>query len=190
LSEYISTYFEVGGKLPASLIDAFLNVASDDINNMIGPDTREELLELDNEICRFDGTANYGLCNELSKFCREHDLPFITHSEVCIEYNADTTFWLPGMEEPETFYTDANNNPIVPFNDISPLVRFMYAVIIDGKNALPIFINDECSRVKDLVAVGLDKGYPEFLIKLQGAIEEALPQILPELPPLVIDMNA
>lgn len=189
MPEPIGTYFEVGGTLPASLIEEFLTAASDDIDNLIGPFNKADVLALDDEPCRFDGTANNGLCIRLTKFCIKHDLTYVTHSEASGECNADTSFWMPGMDDAETFYTDTNDNPIVPFNDISPLVNFMYAVIIDGKEALPKFINDDCNRIKDLVAVGLNKGYPEFLIQLQAAIEEALPKTLIKVPPLVIDHN-
>jgi hypothetical protein len=188
MPEPIGTYFEVGGTLPASLMEEFLECATDDLDNFQGDGSVEELEAVSGEEpIRFDGNANNGLCNRLSKFCKEHDLTYVTHSEANGECNADTTYWMPGMEYPETFYTDVNNNAIVPFNDISPLVNFMYAVIIDGKEALPKFINDDCNRIKDLVAVGLNKGYPEFLIQLQAAIEEALPKTLIKVPPLVID---
>lgn len=188
MSEPIGTYIEIGGTLPASLIEKFLECVVSDFDNLQSDASIEELEEVSGEEpIQYDGTANYGLCNDLTTFCKEHDLTFVTHSESCGEYNADTTFWMPGMEDPETFYTDTNGEPLVHFKDISPLTEFMYALILDGYKALPNFMNSDSNRIKYLVSVGLNKGYPELLTELSAAVEETLPKKLIKVPPLVID---
>lgn len=187
MSEPIYTTIEIGGKLSASLVDKFLECISNDFDNLTGPSSREELIDESRKgPVEFSGTVNYGLCGETVSFCKENDLSFIDHSEAEGEYNAATSFWISGMETPESFYTDANNNPVITVNEIKPFLDLMYGLlkVVDKHKALPLYVNDK--RVGTLISIGLDKGFDEFMKALQEEINEVLPKSLPTLPPLEI----
>jgi hypothetical protein len=189
MSEPIGTCIEIGGALPASLIEAFLECVENDIDNCIGPYTREMLEEeVDGTTSiRYDGTVDKGICNELIRFCKRHNLTYVTHAEARGEYEADTSYWSPGMEMEESFKTNSDNNPIIDASDIKPVIDLMYAMVIDGKRALPLFTND--GTVAGLVKLGLDN-YPEFLIQLRATIDSHFPKDADSVPPFVIDRNS
>jgi hypothetical protein len=195
MSEPIGICIEIGGTLPVSLIEAFLEEVYTDIDNLNGPDSKEEIIELSNTDCiRYDGTANYGLCNELTKFCQEHNLQWIQHSEASGEYNADTAYWKPGMKEPESFRTDAENNAVLRADEIRPLVYLLRDLIIEGEATLPKYINEKDERVKELVVAGLKAKNgithaSRFVRKLDMLIGDLIPIDPEDVPNIIIDLG-
>lgn len=81
MSEPIGMTIEIGGTLPASLIEEFLEIVCDDLDNITGPLTHEDIKALSkSDVIRYDGTANFGLCQDLTKFCIKHQLSFVQHT--------------------------------------------------------------------------------------------------------------
>lgn len=184
MSDPVGVTVHIGGTLPADHIEAFLECVSNDIDNLQGQYTREELEAISGKsAARFDGTANYGICDEITDFCEKHDMPYTISAEACGGYDSDITFWVPGMEEKESYKTDSVNNVVVRVDAIKPLTDLMSALITQDRKALALFLNDPATH--DLVSVGLNTP-AEFGEALRKSLDEILPGKIPDIPPLVI----
>lgn len=187
MSEIIGMSIEIGGTLPFSLVDEFLKQIKDDMYDISDGYTREEMINQDPEDCVFiSGTANWGLCNNVFRFCKEHNLTYVHHAEALDDIDAEATYWMPGMDEPESFKTDSERNPVIKVSKIKPLLDLMYALIAKDKEALPLFLNDP--ETEDLVKIGL-KNPEQFPIELKKRIDEIIPNDSPKVPPFIFDHN-
>lgn len=183
MSEYIYVSLEIGGTLPASLVPEFLQSIDEDIINKGEEITLNSLKGL-NDSLKINGEANYGLCTHTKEFCMEHGLSFINQAEAKCDYNADATYFVPGMEDVESYNTDQNGNAVVRLDQVKPLFDLMLALAEQDLKALPKFLNNPA--VADLVKDCLDK--PQDIIQhLKQRINEVLPREAPELPALIID---
>lgn len=185
MSDYIYVSLKVGGTLPASLIPEFVACVNGDIAL---PDDNKELTAKDlkglTEPLKFYGQANYGMCTNTKEFCMEHGLSFVGHADSSGEYDADTTYYIPGMDDVESYKTDQNCNTVVRLDQVKPLFDLMLALAEQDLKALPKFLNNPA--VADLVKDCLDK--PQDIIQhLKQRINEVLPREAPELPALIID---
>jgi hypothetical protein len=185
MSELIRMSIEIGGTFPASLADKFLNLVNEDLFDISDGYTKEELLNQDPEDCVFiSGTANYGLCHRVFKFCAEHNLTYVHNAEAMGDIDAEATYWEPGMEEAINFKTDSSKDPIIKVSDIEPLLDLMCALISKDQEALPLFLNDPATG--DLVKIGLES--PEkFSIALKERIDSIIPDKPPKVPPFLLD---
>lgn len=92
------------------------------------------------------------------------------------------------MKEMESIRTDADNNLMVRVSFISPLTDFMHALIKDGIEALPMYLNSKDEHVEKLVKIGCKpKGYPKMLKALRKMLDEILPAAPEDVPVIVID---
>jgi len=183
MPEYIYVSLEVGGKLPVSIVPEFL----DCVNKDIIPDdnklyTLDDLIK--NELFKVYGQAEYGMCTQTKDFCIKHGLYYVCRAGSSGEYDADTTFYVPGMEEESTYKTDQNGEATVRLDQVKPFFDLMIALAEQDIKALPKFLNNRV--VADLVKDCLDS--PADIIKhLKERLSEVLPQEAPDIPPLIID---
>jgi hypothetical protein len=186
MADWIPICFEVGGTIPSSIIDELICCLNDDIDTTTGNGnvTRKDFDDVDPTltVC---GTAKYGLCKKSHDFCIKHQIPFIITAEAYGEYDADTTFFIPGMEDSENYQTDKNEQAIVRAKEVRPMFDLLLALIDQDLKALPKFLNNPA--VADLVKDCLDS--PAEIIKhLKEKLSEILPNEAPDsLPPLIID---
>jgi hypothetical protein len=187
--ECVALDLMIGGVLSASFIDDFLDIVSDTLDNITGPYEREELEEAaaNNSYIIFSGTSDeYGLCEPLVSFCRDHKLSYILHTEGEGDYNAETKCYTP--EESFFFYTNATNDyPIINADEITPLINLLLGLLEEGQEALPKILNDE--RLQDLVSLGL-LDYSKLLPAIRERLTQVLPKSLPKLPAFTIDYNS
>lgn len=186
MSEPISVSLEIGGTIPDSLVDRLIECINDDIDRSEGPLTRVEM-EGRNDSLTVYGMANYGLCESTHSFCIENDIPFIIHADASGEYNADTTFFVPGMEDSENYATDQNETAIVRSSQVRPMFDLLIALIEGDIKALPKFINNPavCNLVKDCL-----ESPDDIVSHLKERINEILPREAPDnVPPLIIDKS-
>ena len=114
----------------------------------------------------------------------EHGLSFINQAEAKCDYNADATYFVPGMEDVESYNTDQNGNAVVRLDQVKPLIELLLELAEHGDKALPKFLNNPA--VADLVKDCLDS--PADIIKnIKERLSEVLPQEAPDIPPLIID---
>lgn len=184
MAEPIGVSFKVGGVLPASLVDEFLECLSKDIDNSDGNLGREHIEDLGGPLEVY-GNADYGLCNLTHDFCIKHDLTFVATAVASGEYNACTTFFSPGMEDSETYDTDSNGNAVIRSSKVRPLIDFMLALVEREDKALPLFLNNPA--IADTAKECLEQ--PD---KISSILREQIKQVVPneapdEVPPLVID---
>jgi hypothetical protein len=189
MSEPMGMHIDIGGELPASLIEEFLKTANDEIGERLdGPDTETELrtiISAPNTI-RWSGISNYGMCNELTAFCREHNLSYVHHSEASGEYDAGIYYWVPGMKGQGYVQSDSSENIMVNAEQVRPLMDLLLALLKNGEKALPLFMNNE--HLGKIVQKGL-KNYKKMLAELPKTINKMLP-VAPILPPLTIKEDA
>jgi hypothetical protein len=182
---------EIGGELPASLIEELLDTIKDEIGELYGFDTEEGLraeISKEPDSIRWNGISNYGMCDDVTAFCREHNLSYIHHSEASGEYDAYTYYWIPGMKEQECVQSDNGGNWMVDADRVRPFADFLMALVRDREKALPLFLNTDQENLKKLVTKGL-KSYKRMLNDLPKTINKLLP-VAPELPPLTIKEDA
>ena len=173
---------EVGGTLHASLVDEFIKLIYEDLDETECI-TKEDLFSSTTSLSLY-GKADYGLCENITKFCREHGLTYIVNVEACNEYNACTTFYVPGMEDSETYNTDSNENAVVRTSALRPLFDFMLAFMDKNDKALPLFLNNPA--VADIVKECLNQPSNTTDI-LREHIKKLLPNEAPkEVPPLIV----
>ena len=199
MSEPIGMNIEIGGELPASLIKDLLEAISEEIGELNeGPDDeaglRQSIIRKDvngqpaPDSVNWMGISNYGMCDDLTSFCRDHNLSYIHHSEASGEYDAYTYYWVPGMKEQEVSKSDNGGNCMVDADRVRPVTDFLVALARDGEKALPLFLNADQEDLKKLVTKGL-KNYKRMLNDLPKTINKLLP-VEPELPPLTIKEDA
>jgi len=191
MGDILGISISIGGVLPTSLIDEFLEAITEEIDNLTGPYEKDMLLKeiADPNISdiTFNGASNNGTCDLLTSFCVCHDLSYIIHIEGEGDYNAETIFYTPEEGE-DSFLTNATDDfPIVSADEIKPLIKLLLALLEEGQEALPKYIN--VLRIKDLVALGLED-YSKLLPAIQERLDEVLPKSLPDLPPLIVNNNA
>jgi hypothetical protein len=187
MSEPIGISIEIGGELPASLLERLLNAAEDQIEDISeGPTSMKDLRAANGKTLRWQGLANYGDVSNLMTFCKKHKLSFIYHCEGKYEYCAEVAFWVPGMEGEQSVSSDQSGNWLAGINDIRPLAELLLGLAKDGYKILPAFLTRP--GLEDLVEKGLK--YPSRLIP---NVEKLIKRLLPEeptIPPFTIKEKA
>jgi hypothetical protein len=172
--ESIGVYIHIGGALHESLINEFVQLAIDEIS-FYDDFNSDFVREADGQSLLLEGTADYGLCKDIHAFCIEHGLSFKHTCEAKDEYNADMTYWHPGMEDPETFMIGSNEESVIRVAQIKPLMKFMSALIADGMEALPKNLDDQDEAIQRLVKIGLDSGKETLLVEINKYFESLYP---------------
>lgn len=183
MSEPIGMSIEIGGTLPANLIDEFFSAIQDDISDIFqGPTSEEDLkTEAGKGSITWMGTANYGLCNDLFAFCENHKLSYLHHSDASGQYDATIAYWLPGMKEAVSLESSQEGSVRVAAEDVRPLFDLLLS-LVENKDSLAKFIGVE--GLEDIVEKGMKK--PSSLLSLlEKRIEKLLP-VPPSIPSFII----
>jgi hypothetical protein len=187
MSEYFGMTIEIGGTLSAGLIPEFLEELTDELSDINGETTEQELRQAikKNSSIKWYAQSNYGECDSLKRFCRAFGLSYIHTSEAKDEYNAQVCYWTPGMPIESSNNASQDGLVTIPITEVRPLVMALLAYAKDPENSLPLLITEKSGLVKNAVEKGLKKNPKEFL----KIIEEELLSLLavePELPPFMI----
>ena len=187
MSEYLGMTIEIGGEFPAGLVSEFLKELTDELSEINGSTTEQELRQeaKGKKAIKWYAQSNYGECDSLKKFCREHGLGYIHTSEAKYEFNAQVCYWVPGMPEESSNEANQDGDVTIPASEVRPLVFALLAYANDPKNALPLLITEKNGIVKKAVEKGLKKNPKEFLKIIEKELNDRL-AIEPKLPPLTI----
>jgi hypothetical protein len=180
---------DIGGELPAHLIDEFLHAFDEGYVDITGPTTEPELRkEAGKKSIKWYAwyaTANYGECDDLKTFCRKHKLGYVHHVDALAECNASLTYWIPGMRSETYIQSNQDSDPVVGVNEIKPMIDFLLEYAKTGKNAIPLFVGTK--GLEDIIEKCSKKPYQTHQI-----IKKKLNQLLPgepKLPPFTIKEN-
>jgi hypothetical protein len=142
MSDYFPGSIEIGGKVPKALaqelVDAVVNAGAAEGDDWGGegwePETPEDLLKSAKEsggtlrLC--NDQARYGEFDELEEFCRLNGIAYSRHSDAKYEYDAENVEFRPGMEGPETFFSNSSSNVQISQDEIK---REVYPLLEKGK---------------------------------------------------------
>lgn len=184
MSEPIGMSLEIGGVLPAALLPDLIGAIEGQITDIVGDSVEEILTSTTNSPARIDGISNYGMCDDAKEFCKEHNLSFIHNSGAKDEYEASTSYWLPGMKCEVEFKTDASFNPVITPGEIKPYLDLLLEYAEKGDEVLPLQLGND-SLDEDFVAAFLKKP-KNFLRLIKRKFDSILPPEEPTLPPLII----
>lgn len=186
MSEYMGMTITIGGTLPASLIKEFLLEINDELSIESGPTTEQELRKETQrkKPIKWDAQSNYGQCDDLKGFCKEHGLSYVHTSAASVEYDGTLQYWIPGMEEEGLFSASQNGNPMVYLDTVRPLVNLLLEYVMKGDDVLPLFVTNKNEGVIEVVEKGL-KNSKDFLPALEKKLQSILPNV-PELPAFII----
>lgn len=186
MAEYMGMTFTFGGELPAGLLKEFTKAISDDLSEINGPSDEEGLRKeaKRKKPIKLYAMSNYGECDDLKAFCKEHGLGYIHTSEASTEYDGYIKYWVPGMKEEVSHFSTQGGDPTLPVETIHPLVVLLLEYAKKGKDILPLFISNKDEGIKEVVEKGL-KDAKKFLPALEEKLQSLLPEV-PELPPFTI----
>jgi hypothetical protein len=177
MGESIGMDIEIGGSLPARLIDSLLDQVQEEIHDISGgPTTKKKLLKWPGATVKWFGTSNYGECNELKCFLESYKIGYIHHCCASDEYNASITYWTPGKKYVDSIASQEGKS-LVAVDAVKPICDLMLAIIKDGPKALPLFIGN--ASVEKIVEEGLRN--PK---KLYNILKKEIDSFLPTIPDL------
>ena len=175
MSEYMGMTIEIGGTIHAQYIPEFLKRINDDLTDINGPSTEEELRKIaGKKSITLYAQSNYGECDNLKAFCREHGLSYIHTCQANDEYDGSYVYWEPGMDDEEGSSATQAGDMTVRVNHVRPLVILLLEYAKKGDRILPLTMNDEHDGIKRAVEKGL-KNPTEFLPTLEEELLKALP---------------
>jgi hypothetical protein len=172
MSEPMGLTIEIGGELPARLINEFLLAFDEECVDITGPTTEPELRkEAGKKSIEWYATANYGECDDLKTFCRKHKLGYVHHVEASNEYNASITYWIPGMRSETYIQSNQDSSPVVNVDEIKPIVSLLLEYAKIGKDAIPLFVGtkdlediiEKCSKRPGRIHQILEKRINQIL---------------------------
>lgn len=181
MSEPMGMSIEVGGELPASLIEELIEWVGSELNDISsGPMSVQEFRAEAGSPIKWYGVTNYGECDDLKAWLERHNLTYEHFSEAKYEYDASLMWWRPGMKK-ET-RTAANQEGGISVDEavIRPVIEILLAVA-KGRRDLPLLIG----KYDDELLEKCIK-YPKRAL---GYVEKELRKVLPEpmiVPPLII----
>lgn len=185
MSEPIYTTFEIGGNISKSLMDELIECLCNDLDNM------GDVLDTDdiesftfNGYFSCNGYADWGSCNETKKFCKKNNLPFRESNEAKDDMEATVTFWVPGMEDDEEVYTDANQRPVIISGTLKPLTNLYFDCVKNNTEGLTK--NSENPVLKPIIDECLSEPQRALdIIELE--IKSKFPPDVPDLPDFIIE---
>ena len=187
MSEPMGITITIGGSLRGSLLQNFFNAIKDDLDDIIGYTSKENIAKETDPTtglvaCNtWNATANWGNCDDLKAFCVKHNLPYNHHCESNGEYNASIEYWLPGMKDPIVVTCDAEGHPVLNAEAIRPYLNMLISLVKGGLEQLPLMIHDEV--IGTVVSKMLKSKKPYDV--LEKEINRILP-VIPHIPDLII----
>jgi hypothetical protein len=177
MSEYMGLTMEIGGTIYAKYIPEFLKRIKDDLSDINGPTTEEELRKLatGGKPITLYAQSNYGECESLKSFCQKHHLNYIHTCQASGECDGSQVYWEPGMDDEEGSTATQNGDMTVRVNHVRPLVMLLIEYAKKGDNILPLHMNDEHGGIRNAVEKGL-KNPKKFLPTLEEELNKALPE--------------
>lgn len=177
MSEFMGMSIQIGGTLPRKYYKEFLQALNDNLS--------ETSHEISKGVFQANGISNYGECDDLKSFCRDHNLSYIHNSDPKYEYDAEISYWTPELKKEKRFLTTANREETVLVDDVKSLIDLLLAYIKIGPKALTLFIDNE--KLKHIIVPALKKKKSDkALIKmLEKKITQLFPTI-PDLPPFIL----
>jgi hypothetical protein len=187
MSNYLGISIEIGGTLPASLLQNFISTIHEDLNDITGHSSEQELLATSklNKTLSYYATAKYGECPHLKTFCRNYGLSYVHLCEGSDESDASSSYWKPGMKSEKCYLTNTNGDSTVRVETIRPLVLLLLEYAKKGPDALPLFISDKNEDVLEIIEKSL-KDIRKFFPLLRKKFDNLLPED-PTLPPFLIN---
>jgi len=185
MSEEMGMYVEIGGELTEKQAVELIEIVTGEISTDDGPDSLDKLrMVAGTGPVRWSGTSNYGMADDTVAFCERNNLSYIHHSDSKYEYNAESSYWLPGMKQAKSHLETNDGETVVQVSVIKPLVELLLSISKGGVNALPLSIGRK----------GLDQKLIEKCIKHPKKALEYIEKIvrkevipgIPSLPPLII----
>ena len=134
---------EIGGELPAGLINEFFAALDSDCYDTTGPITDGELRQASGKPIKFYATSNYGECDDIKAFCIKHKLGYIHYVDATNEYNASLSYWVPGMKNETCLQSNQESDVVVNIYEIKPIINLLLEYAKRGKDAIPLFIGDK-----------------------------------------------
>lgn len=197
MSESLSMVFEIGGTIKKSDIKKFLEALDDDCYEYTGPATESEFLltvktGAKGNTIEWNAMSNYGECDDLKDFCKEHNIAYLHTCEPSTEFDGYVKYWLPGMKEEICHTADHGGDAVADVATVRSVVDLLMAVARRGPKALMEFVGVE--SVKSLVEQCLKKAKPDqndwihvalVLDLIEKRLNELLP-VVPALPPLIV----
>jgi len=182
MSEPMGMSIEIGGELPAGLIEELLGEVESELSDFTGPATVQEFRKEAGGTIKWNGTTNYGECDDLKAWLQNHNLSYEHFAEAKYEYDAALKFWRPGMKKEVCTAANQDGSITVTADRIGPVVEMLLILAKGGKD-LPLLI-------------GKYKYHEELIEKCiknpkraLGYVEKELRRILPEpmiVPPLTL----
>jgi hypothetical protein len=145
MSEPIGITIEIGGDLPANRIEGFLEALRSECYDVVGPSTENELRNKTgrNQTIKINATANFGNCDDLMIFCRKNKLGYIHHCEAKYEYEAEITYWVPGMKKAKSLRADQGGTALINIEYVKPVTDFLFKYLNEGPTVFPLHINED-----------------------------------------------
>ena len=138
MSERMSAWIQIGGKIPRSKVKRLLKAISQAGvslewgDALFTPTTPDDLLTTLKDGCLWlcDDEASWGQFPELEQACRRLRLPYIRCCDGNCTYDAERVDWRPGMKEPLSRRSSIEHSGeiFVPASD----VREVLACLEDG----------------------------------------------------------
>jgi hypothetical protein len=167
---------EVGGNLPGSLIEEFLTTINDEFSNGYVPSESE--MRSCKHTFSFDGHVNYGIPDDTKVFCEIHNLSYRISCEASGEYDADVTFWKPGMKSEIKLAGNQAGNAQVDAQEARLIMEVCLEVMEKGNDALPLFLN-RADWLDDLIEKNAKRK-----VNLVKVLRKRLDCMIPEIPGL------
>ena len=160
MSEPTGVQIEIGGELcergadTDALLEELLQTVQEDLYDIYqGPGTLAEFKAMihKGERIQWDGTSNYGSCDDTIAWCRKHNIGYEHNTDSTGSYDASVDYWIPGMKEPVSLQASVDSGrPVIQISEIRPLCELMLNIIKSGTNmALALYLNND--GVKSLV---------------------------------------
>jgi len=178
MAEYMGMTIEIGGILPAQYIHKFLKAIEDELTDILGPTTEEELRKEAGKTITWHARTNYGMCEQLKALCRVHHLSYVHTCEANDECDGTYTYWEPEMDDEEGSTATQDGDMTVRVNHVRPLVMLLLEYAKKGDDALPLLISNDIEGLSEGVRHAIEKGLrkpKDFLPALEKEILKALP---------------
>jgi len=178
MSEYIGCSLRIGGKITKAQANELLRLIKDEMCDYTGPSTLKEF----KEEAKWDGTANYGQCDDVEGFCETNHISYIRQSDAMYEYDGEIRSFI--NDEVTITKSTQDGNSTVRIDEIKPYCDLLLALLEQGETALPLFLAVKEESFHNFIVAAI-KNPKNLHKKLKKKLDLLLPTI-PVLPPLEI----
>ena len=179
MSEPIGCSLRIGGKITKAQALDLLRLIKEEMSDYTGPST---FYELKTEGAKWDGTANFGQCDDVEGFCETNHISYIRQSDAKYEYDGEIRSFI--NDEVIITKSTQEGNSTIETSTIKPYCDLLLALLEQGETALPLFLTVKEESFHNLVVAAI-KNPKNLHKKLRKKLDLWLPTI-PELPPLEI----